>query len=183
MNNLKQYISNLSYDYVETYSGLRGFLFQEFVDKVKSQMSDAKLKIKSARFMERQKLSKEITSLKDKIYAINSRLINLDGQKHESAELICKLERGDLRLIQLCDTLRMKYESHSVWMCAPTYRDSIVFYKEDNIIGIVNICFGCKSIQDESQNSFLADSKLYPSLKNQLVELGHNIVDDRNIRY
>ena len=175
MNDLKEYVTNLNYDYAETYSGLRGPMFQNIQLKIKEQILNEEKRIEKARFMEIQTISKGIVNLKSSIDLSKSRLVNSNGNKHESAELICNLKRHDLKLEQILESLSIKYKSHGAWMCAPVFRDSIVFYKENIIKGLINICFGCESIVNENGQCFLADSEIYPILKKQFIELGHKI--------
>lgn len=61
-------------------------------------------------------------------------------------------------------------------MCAPVYRDAIVFYnKEDAIIEVLNICFSCEFIQNSNKTFIDADKSFYSHLKSLLLKFGHTI--------
>ena len=64
-------------------------------------------------------------------------------------------------------------------MCPPIYRDAIVFYsEEDEITGILHLCFGCSWIKNEKKEDIEVDYKIFPKLKDKLVQLGHPIENE-----
>ena len=64
------------------------------------------------------------------------------------------------------------------WMCAPVYRDALAFYdSQDNLCGVLNICFGCDRMITHRQQDVAADTTTYQELKKFFVDLGHNIVE------
>jgi hypothetical protein len=64
-------------------------------------------------------------------------------------------------------------------MCPPIFRDAIVFYsKENEIKGILQMCFSCSWIKNEDEEDFEVDHKIFPKLMNQLIKVGHKIENE-----
>ena len=64
------------------------------------------------------------------------------------------------------------------WMCAPVYRDALAFYDgQDNLCGVLNICFGCDRMITHRQQDVAADTTAYQELKKFFIDLGHVIVE------
>jgi hypothetical protein len=68
------------------------------------------------------------------------------------------------------------------WMCAPFYRDALIFRDNENrIINTLNICFECSYIQDQYGNFIDADQNMYDELQLFLKSLGHEIQKNESI--
>ncbi|MFK7799011.1 MAG: hypothetical protein AB8E82_16275 [Aureispira sp.] len=64
-------------------------------------------------------------------------------------------------------------------MCPPALRDSIAFYsKENKIVGILQMCFSCWWMKNENEEAFEVDHKIFPLLKEKLIQLGHQIENE-----
>ena len=62
------------------------------------------------------------------------------------------------------------------WMCAPVYRDALAFYDgQDNLCGVLNICFGCDKMITHQQREVTAGTATYQELKQFMTGLGHVI--------
>ena len=77
-----------------------------------------------------------------------SRLFNKkNGRISNDAEKTHSFKRSDKLVHGLLKVLKIPYENHSDWMCAPIYRDAIVFRDEnDQVVLPLNICFECLSL-------------------------------------
>lgn len=176
MERLEKYLNSLDFEYVITYSGLRGEKFEHLEIENKKEIQKLEKEIESARFIQKPKLNKKVKALKTEIDLYESRLIDTNGIKHKSTESIKKIESNDLILNEIFKLLKRKIEGQTFVMCMPIYRDSIVFYNASNsIIGILHICFGCYSIIDENENSFDYDSSVIPELREFFLKFGHEI--------
>jgi len=61
-------------------------------------------------------------------------------------------------------------------MCAPIYRDAIVFYKSSGeIVSVLNICLSCEAMAIDSSNQVVAGSGTYEMLKKYFKEIGHPV--------
>lgn len=176
MIKLSNYIKSLNFDYAISYSGLRGEKFTILESKNTTEIKNIEKEIEGARFMERIKLNKKIETLNNEINIYNSRLINKNNEFHRSAEQIHKFERNDKKLLEIFNILSSKFDEQHVWMCPPIFRDAIAFYsKENEIKGILQMCFSCSWIKNEDEEDFEVDHKIFPKLMNQLIKLGHKI--------
>lgn len=77
------------------------------------------------------------------------------------------------RIAQLMRTpVLMTYD----WMCWPVYRDALAFYNVENqLVGVLNICFGCDRMLTHAGEEITADTSTYQALRALLSDLGHII--------
>ena len=47
--------------------------------------------------------------------------------------------------------------------------------KEDKIVGILNMCFSCWWMKNENEEVLEVDHKIFPILKDKLIQIGHPI--------
>lgn len=179
MKNLSKYIKSLNFEYAISYSGLRGEKFIKLEEESKKKISRIEKEIESAKFMEKPKLNKEIKGLKKEINIYNSRIVTKRGEIHKSTSQIHKFEKDDKEIKEIFEILNSKFEEQYVGMCTPIFRDAIVFYsKEEEIKGILQMCFSCSWIKNENEEDFEVDHKIFPKLMNQLIKLGHKIENE-----
>ena len=176
MKNLSNYIQSLNFEYAISYSGLRGEKFLNLEVENKKEIKRIEKEIESARFMQKPKLNAKIEDLKSEINLSNSRVINKKGDFHKSTEVVYKFEKDDKEIKSIFKILTSKFEEQVVAACAPILRDSIAFYsKQDEIVGILQMCFTCWSIKNEKEEYFEVDHKIFPILKDKLIQIGHPI--------
>ena len=126
--------------------------------------------------MQVPKLKKQIEILEGEIDIYNARIIHQDGEFHKSCKLIHRFEKGDVNLNAIVRILQIESNGQVIAMCLPVFRDAIVFYsKEDEIKGILQICFGCLQMETANGLELEADIHIYEDLKAKLIELGHQI--------
>lgn len=64
-------------------------------------------------------------------------------------------------------------------MCAPIYRDALVFYNEQHErLQVLNICFECHMMRTSTNQLIEADITTYEALLETLAQLGHPIRND-----
>jgi len=176
MKNLKNYIERLNFEYAISYSGLRGNKFKNLVVENKKEIRIIEKRIESARLMQKVKLSKRIAELEKEINLHNSRVINKNGKFHKSTLRIHRFEKGNKDIESILKILNSKFEEQVSAICPPILRDSIVFYSDkDDILGILQICFSCFRIKNENEEDFEVDHRIYPLLKEKLIQIGHQI--------
>ncbi|MCS3799420.1 hypothetical protein GGD38_004793 [Chitinophagaceae bacterium OAS944] len=72
--------------------------------------------------------------------------------------------------------LQTEIEISMSYLCAPVYRDALVFYdKNDKVISILNICLTCLHMTAENIPDVKGDYKAYEWLKRLFIELGHAV--------
>jgi len=64
-------------------------------------------------------------------------LFNEDKEKHYSAERIKNSNSSEDEILELHKILSIKTQKPPSWMCAPIYRDAIVFYNENDEVANV----------------------------------------------
>ena len=179
MKTLSKYIRNLNYDYAISYSGLRGELFDKLEQTNKEKIEILEEEIESARFMQKPKLNQRIKDLRREIDIYNSKIINSKGEIHKSTVQISKLKKGDRDLEDIFEPLFLEMTNPIATMCAPIFRDAVVFYSDTNEInGILQICFSCLSIKNENEDYFDVDYEMFQKLKDKLVQIGHPIENE-----
>lgn len=176
MKTISKYIRNLEFEYAISYSGLRGEKFTKLEKRNKIEIQRIEEEIKSARFIQMPKLKEQIEILEREINIINSRIIKKCGEFHKSSESIRKFQKEDEGLKEIFRILGAKFEEQAFAMCPPIFRDSIVFYsKEDEINGILQICFECIRMKTENEEDLKVGYKIFDTLKDKLIQIGHQI--------
>lgn len=179
MKNLSDYINSLNFEYAISYSGLRGDKFSHLETSNKEKIQQLKKEIESAGILQKTKLDKSIKALESELNICNSRIIKKNKEIHKSTIQVHKFEKNDKVLKEIFGILNSKFEELRLLMCAPIFRDAIVFYsKENEIQGILQMCFSCSSIKNENEEILEVDYKIFPRLMKQLIQLGHEIEDE-----
>ena len=97
------------------------------------------------------------------LFQPNSKLTGTFKNDHPIAERIKQI-------------LQTEIEDSQNYLCAPVYRDALVFYDQNNkVISILNICLTCLHMTAEQHHNIKCDYKAYEWLKRLFQELGHPI--------
>jgi len=178
MKNLSNYIQALNFEYVILFSGLRGDAFTKLEKKNYQKIREIEKEIETARYMQVPKLKKEIRVLSDELNLLNARILDKDGNIHQSASEIYRFEKRSKELKSILDILTSSFKEEFFAVCAPVFRDALVFYsKESNITGIVQICFSCYRMENENREQFKIDHRIFSKLKKEFKQVGHRIDD------
>jgi hypothetical protein len=168
------YINNLEFDYVETYSLQRGREFEKnekLISREYEKLKNRKNKIDDLTKFEEQRF----TEL-DGLLGFTQYLINDKGQFHPSSKRINTFKATDPKIENLKSILRTKINEIPMWMCAPIYRDALAFYDKDNkIVSTLNVCLECQYMETEMFNHINGDYLTYDLLKRFFIEIGHEV--------
>jgi hypothetical protein len=176
MKNLKEHIEKIEFDYVVSYSGLRGERLDSARKEIKMRRREIEEEIKTANFKEKTILREKLSSLQGLTNLYNSRTINESGELHLTSIEIAKLNRDDKRLSRILEILSENCDVPDYMRCPPIYRDSIVFYdNQHSIKGILHFCFECCAIADKHNNQFDTNGQILFSLQSELEKIGHPI--------
>ncbi|MEH1006895.1 MULTISPECIES: hypothetical protein [unclassified Winogradskyella] len=169
-----EFIENIDFEYFETYSLQRG---EKFEGKIKSLESEfANIKSKNGG----NKTQKNRLSELNELLNFTQVIINEKGQFHFSAEKINRIEKTDSKSKRLIEILKTEIKDIPNWMCAPIYRDAILFYdKNENLVQQLNICLSCEYMETELFNHINADFKTYELMREFLIEIGHKIETEK----
>jgi hypothetical protein len=129
------YINNLTFDYVEIYSFQRGTEFEE--NNKTSRPEYEKLKARKEKQNDLTVLEeKRLLELHD-LLGFTQYLINNKGQFHPSSTKTHTFKSTDPHIDRLKNILRTEIKDIPAWLCAPMYRDAIVFYDKSNRIASI----------------------------------------------
>ena len=93
-----------------------------------------------------------------------------------TASPVARIAANTPESIRLAAILALPVQNQNDWMCAPVYRDALAFYdSQDNLCGVLNICFGCDRMITHQRREIAADTATYQELKQLLTESGHVI--------
>ncbi len=169
------YINSLTFDYIETYSFQRGEEFEK--DRPELMKLKDKLRLSGLNTAE-QKRFKELNEL----YGLTQYLINDNGEFHPSSKKISNYNYLDNKVATLKEILRTEIKDIPMWMCAPFYRDAIVFYKNDKIISTLNVCLSCEYMETKMFKYVNGDNETYKLLRQFFIDCGHNVEDKNTSR-
>ncbi len=163
------FVQQLKFDYVETYSFQRTAELQEFFALIK-------IKQRGFQLISEQEKRLDVLSSYPKEEGL---LIDEKGEFSSSSNHIRTFEKGAPELEQLLAILAMPPIEIPSWICAPFYRDAVVFYDNTGtILSCLNICFSCEYMQTKKFHFVDADEKVYDALKAFFIGIGHPVERD-----
>lgn len=173
---IKDYIRNIQYDYIETFSLLRGKKNDLFYKDLFDEIKDIEKSMKEVKFgWYRQ--TKRLAELEK--YINRTQYILTDScDFHPTSEKVSTINANDgddfLLNVALCSEYDKADDFETA--CAPTYRDALVFFDgSNNIITALNICFECKKMYSKEKGTIFAHHKNYQQLAKFLRSKGHDI--------
>ncbi len=169
-----KYINNLQFDYLETYSLQRGGKYDKRIiddpDFIEFRHLEKKEQLSEIELLKFKKLKK--------LYGVTQYLIDSDGLFHPSARKTGIYTIDNSLVEDLIKILNTKINTIPNWMCAPVFRDAIVFYNSNNVIvSTLNVCLSCEYMETTLGNYVNADVKTYELLKNFFKTIGHKVED------
>jgi hypothetical protein len=170
------FINNLAFDYVETYSFQRGREFEENQKLIRPEYESLK---------SRKENQNNLTVLDDKrlselhgLFGFTQYLLNDKGHFHPSSKKTNTFNSDNPVIDRLKNILRTEIDEIPMWMCAPTYRDAIVFYDNSHkIVSTLNVCLGCQYMETKMFDRINGDYKTYDLLKRFFIDIGHEVED------
>lgn len=176
MKKLSNYIKALKFEYLKTFSGLRGAQFEQLKVATIQRIQALEGQLATARFMQQAKIKKEIHLLQAQVDEHNSKLIDQAGVVHQSAITITQRGKSDDFVISLMNILDRPPVEEVATLCIPVFRDAIVFYADnDHLASILHICFECATIENENGVQLSADLSTFVELEALLKKAGHQI--------
>ncbi len=175
---ISEYIKSIEYEYIETYSLLRGEKNDQFYENVKKEIKELEILIKEPKFGWNKQIEKLAELNK---YVIKTQYIFDNNYSfHPTAERKSTIKRNDSENLLLQTILFVEEDLTDDFetSCIPTYRDALVFFDNNNkMISSLNICFECKRMTNDKEELIQAHNKKYNYLSNFLKGQGHNIIE------
>ena len=168
------YIKSLAFDYIETYSIQRGEEYEATIQTIKPERN--RLKVRMEKLNNLTETEEIRLSELDKLLGVTQYLIDDTGRFHFSSRRINTFQFDNEVVGLLKNILFTKTTDVSNWVCAPIYRDAIVFYKSSGeIVTVLNICLSCEAMATDSCNQVVADSSTYEMLRKFFKDIGHPV--------
>lgn len=146
------YINELAFDYIETYSLQRG-------NKV---------------------VNYDPSSFQREIEIRNEEqdLIYEQGKWHESKQKTNVFRKDDPVVQRLIAILQKEVREVPAWICAPFYRDAIVFYNNAHeIVSTLKVCVSCQYMAIAPFHNINADEETYCLMRQFFLDIGHEVED------
>lgn len=168
-----EFITNLTFDYVETYSFQRGTEFEEnqkIIQVEYDNLKERKEKINNL------SIDEQVRFLDlNKILGFTQYLLNNEGEFHLSSKRTNIFKQNDPNIDRIKAILQTEIKEIPNWLCAPIYRDAFVFYKDSEIVTTLNICLSCNYMETTMFNHINADYKTYELLNRFFIDIGHKV--------
>lgn len=161
MANLDTFLNSFKFDYLETYSFQVGEKYELHLKTIKDELEILKKELEKPAFgfLRKEKRFYELEKNLKKAEGGQNSIIE-NGEFHLTSTLIKALSKEDKIWIKFIDEIYKSEQQNKVTPvsgCIPFYRDAIVFYKNNEIIEILDICFECAMIRNNNQNSIFAN--------------------------
>lgn len=119
------FINNLNYDFIETYSFQRGAAFE--TERKNNLFEFENLKIKKETAGRLSTSEEDRLSFLDGLLNVTQYLINDKGQFHPSSKKVNTFSAGNANAIRIKNILLTEIKDVPQWLCAPLYRDALGF--------------------------------------------------------
>lgn len=176
---IAEFWSQQSFAYIETYSFNRGPKSAELYEGLRAEIAQTKQAQQQARYMDQAKLAYKLRQLEEAMrggeYKVTLRDPSLAVADYTTRK-IAVLHLGAAATEQLGELLQKSGRQEAFAMCAPIFRDALVFYThQGQRARILNICFECLLMVTDENKTVEADFATYDSLGSLLTQLGHPI--------
>jgi hypothetical protein len=170
-----EFIANLTFDYVETYSFQRGTEFEENRKLILVEYD--RLKAKKEK-LDNLSSDEEVRFLElNGLLGFTQYLLNDKGQFHPSSKKTNIFKYNDPNIYRIKTILQTEINEVPRWLCAPIYRDALVFYKDKEIVTTLNVCLSCQYMETKMFNHINGDYKTYDLFKRFFIDIGHDVED------
>jgi hypothetical protein len=168
------FVNELIFDRADTYSFQRGTNFEENLKSIKPEYD--KLKVRKERKNNLTTDEQERLIELNGLLGFTQYLLTEKGQFHPSSKKTNTFKSDSPLADKLRNILRTEIKDIPMWMCAPTYRDAVVFLdKENNIVTTLNVCLSCQYMETTKFNHIQGDFKTYDLLKEFFIDIGHEV--------
>ena len=170
------FIKDLTFDYVETYSFQRGIQFEENKKQIQIDFENLKAKkdIQNILSIDEEKQLINCSEL----LSFTQYIVNDKGQFHPSSKKTNTFLNSDPIIGKIKNILLTEINDIPMWLCSPIYRDALVFYNSDNeIITTLNVCLSCQYMETKIFNYVNGDYKTFDLLKRFFIGIGHDVED------
>jgi hypothetical protein len=166
------YINSLEYNYIETYSLQRGIEFEMDFKARLAEYEEFQSGIgKAGLAAEEEEKFDQLRKLSDN----TQYLVDEAGSFHPFSQKTNTFNKDDREAMKLTSILQTEVLNRYYWMCAPIYRDAVIFRKNNgDIVSVLNICLSCDNMIVDGKD-ISGDEKTYGSLRRFFTWIGHRV--------
>jgi hypothetical protein len=142
---------------------------------------DSLLKVEYDELCLRRQLNQLSASDKERLKEIDGLyngwelLIDKNGTFHHSSEKISTFQVHDPEVVRFKEIMKLEVIECFKMLCAPIYRDAVVFYESSGkIVSVLNVCLSCKYMTTGNRQ-LRADFEVYDLLKKFFFDNGHRV--------
>ncbi|MBX0289410.1 hypothetical protein K3G63_03125 [Hymenobacter sp. HSC-4F20] len=172
----QDYWRGLSFDYIITYSLLRGSKWQQLQDARRKERETSRRLLLTAPPAQLPELRAQLHRLEHQL-DLQTRLTTDNNRAYNiTTTPVAKLQRDTPEVAELGRLLQAPCTELLYPMCAPVFRDALAFYNAGHeLLSVLNICFSCNVMQTENGQNVEADYLMYTPLQEWFQRLGHQI--------
>lgn len=159
---------------METYSLQRGEEYETKVESMSREYNTLKIRREEQHILhpDEQKRLEELSRL----LGITQYLIDNEGNFHFSSIKTNTFGYTNPETEKLRQILRTNIQEVPKLLCAPEYRDAIIFYDvSGRILSTLNVCLSCMYIETKIFNHINTDYETYDLLKKWFINIGHEV--------
>ncbi|MBS0031421.1 hypothetical protein ACTJJ0_23110 [Chitinophaga sp. 22321] len=168
------YINRLKFDYIDTYSLQRGTVYENQY----KQQSEMYMRLRTWKERGRRLSPGEEETYQRLIPHVGCTqyLINDNGEFHSSSNRTNSFRHDDQKVDLLKRILRTAVIEEPHFLCAPIYRDGIVFYDATGkMVSSLNVCLECMYMETAAFQHIRGDYETYDLLKRFFINIGHEV--------
>lgn len=168
------YINQLNFDYIETYSLQRGPVYEAHMEAWEKEYEPLRLRRENGKDLSAEEIARlrELSAMKEN----GQYLINEKGKFHFSCTRTHTFQHHDPKVDWLKQILNTAVTQIPRFLCGPDYRDAIVFYRADGtVVSCLNVCLSCMYMEIGPDQHLNGDWETYDLLKKFFIEMGHEV--------
>jgi hypothetical protein len=164
------YINELTFAYVETYSFRRG----EAYDALEAEFNQLQTRKRQDEELNPDE-SERYSALED-LFWRKPFIIDKNGQFHPYSIKTNTFQHDHPMVDRIKVSLRTEIVQSLAMLCDHIYRDAFVFYNSNHeVVSTLSICLSCFDMRSSTQPRIKADYKTFDYLKRLFLEIGHNV--------
>ncbi|WP_157530721.1 hypothetical protein [Hymenobacter norwichensis] len=177
------YWNGLQFDYLTTYSLLRGPKWVQMQAAIRQQIQESRKLLLTAQ-------GAQLLTARRRLELLH-RKNNLDGNLlteglteayHLTASPVATLSCQSTKARELAAILAQPSHERQYLMCAPVFRDALAFYNaKHQLVAVLNVCLQCEQLYNEAGTEIKADTAVYPALRQWFEALGHKVGDEYGV--
>lgn len=167
------------FTHLTAFSLLRGFKWEQFRQAARHQAAQGRHQLLTAPAADLPARRAYLEQLR-RYHGLEQDLLTNELREayHLTATPVGTLSCAHPAIRQLEKLLSQPVRQVPQWMCGPVYQDALAFYKNEQLISVLNVCFSCKRMQLHTGQLVHADEQVYPALRRWLHQLGYPLSPD-----